>query len=108
MFGNEWSFMPNMTKRRSAPNMVVVRDKLFVIGFGTNSCEVYDKTSKKFVILKSNEFHAHQVVSIGEKIYVFGSNFSMDCYNVNKNKWSDASCEATNMFGFSCVKLLSW
>ena len=102
VFGNEWSFMPNMTRSRICHNMVVVRDRLFVIGIGENSCEVYDKTSMQFVAFKSPEFsYEHQVVSIGEKIYVFRENYLTYCYDLKKNEWSTETCEAiNNLTGF--------
>ena len=120
VFGNEWSFMPNMTRSRRFHKMVVVKHKLFVIGHGTNSCEVYDNNSTKFVVLKSKQFIGyHQAVSIGEKIYVFTenlhpihayrSNLLMVCYDVSTDEWSQKSCEAVeNSVAFCCVKLLSY
>ena len=109
VFANVWSPMPNMTKRRRGHEMVVVRDKLFVIGKQTSLCEVFDKTSKKFVAFASPPLpFFSQVVSIGEEIYVF-SGCSALCYDVSKNEWSLKKCEATaNLSGFSCVKLHSY
>ena len=110
VFGNEWSSLPNMIKPRSRHNMVVVRDKLFVIGEGTNSCELFDKTCNKFVALKSKKFNGyHQVVSIGETIYVFESHLYMYSYDVSTDKWSQKSCGATNsLIRFCCVKVHSY
>ena len=105
VFGNEWSSMPNMTKRRDCHTMVVVREKLFVIG--NKTCEVFDKTCRKFVPLKFPGINGyHQVVLIGEKINFFKANSSVCCYDVIENKWSQESCQATkNRAAFSCVRL---
>ena len=110
LFGKKWLFMPNMIRRRILHKMVVVRNMLFVIGEGTNSCEVFYKTSMKFVGFKSPYMsYLPQVVPIEKQIYIFGSNSLTYCYDVKKNEWSTESCEANkNLSGFSCVKLQSF
>ena len=107
VFANKWSFMPKMTRRRGNHKMRNVRNKLFVIGERTNPCEVFDKTSMKFVALKSPEFtYSPYVVSIGRNIYVFRENSLTYCYDLKKNEWSTDTCKATyNTIDFSYVKL---
>ena len=110
IFANDWSSMSNMTKRRSNHEMVVVNDKLFVIGFENNSFEVFDKTCRRFIAFNSPEFsNYHQVITIGEKIYVFEQNSLLYCYDVNTDKWSKESCKAIDdLIGFTCVTLYSY
>ena len=44
--------MPSMINSHKYLSLVVVKNKLFVIGQGTESCEVFDNACKKFVVLK--------------------------------------------------------
>ena len=54
--------------------------------------------------------HLNKAISIGSKILVFqGNEESILCYDVDKNKWSEESCEVTeDLEEYSCVKLLSY
>ena len=51
-FAYEWTPMPNMVNSHSDHSLVVVKDKLLVVGQGTDCCEVFDVICKKFVAIK--------------------------------------------------------
>ena len=100
--------MPNTVKHLSFHSLVVVKDKLFVIGRGIESCEVFDNACKKFVVLKHQpSIYYHRSVSIGSRILIFQEKkSSIVCYNVDKDEWSEESCEVTKYLeDFSCVKI---
>ena len=99
VIAGEWSSMPNMNRRRVGHSLVVVENKLFVIS-GRITYEVFDKTSNKFVSLKLPKISFHnRAISIGKKILVIHNNAqSIACYNVDKDEWSEESCEATKRY----------
>ena len=72
-FADKWSSMPNMINSQSDHNLVVVRDRLFVIGYGDNNCEVFNNDCKKFVALKSPNGYIvlNKAMSIGNRVVVF-------------------------------------
>ena len=115
VIADKWSAMPNMIKYRNGHSLVVVKNKLFVIGSIEDGCELFDSTCKKFVDLKlpliDSFFLTYtdfsEVIAIGSKIIVFGSNKnSVLCYDVEKDEWSQEPCDVTkSMSGFSCVKV---
>ena len=110
VIADKWSPMPSMTSSKSRHSLVAVKNKLFVIGCGTDTCEVFESSNKKFVAIKSqstNYLCLNQVISIGSKIYAFqDEKSSMFCYDVDKDEWSEESCEVTgNLIKCSCVKL---
>ena len=107
---DKWSLMPIMTSSKAMHSLVVVKNKLFVIGFGSDNCEVFDNCSKKFVEIKPPQtrwMRLNKAISIGSKIYaILGSRSSIICYDVNKEEWLEASCVVPNCFEeFSCVKI---
>ena len=107
---DSWTPMPNMIEGRSHHDLVAVKSKLFAIGGKStgNTCEVLDSTCKTFVTLKSSiGFNAYKAVSIGSKFFIFQNGLpNIVSYDVDKDKWSENSCEATdNISYFSCVKL---
>ena len=97
--------MPNTINVYSHHNLVVVKDKLFVIG--TESCEVFDNVCKKFVSLKKPYTLSNKAMSIGNKIMTFQENkSSVVCYDVDKDEWSEESCDATkDLNDFSLTKI---
>ena len=107
---DEWTSMPSMIESKILHSLVVVKNKLFAIG-GTRSdtCEVFDNTCRKFVAFKSPPLSfRNKAVSVGNKILVFhNSAQSIACYNVDKEEWSEESCEATKRrdMEFFCIKL---
>ena len=89
-------------------SLVVVKNKLFVISQKAHSFEVFDNTSKTFVILSPPKLiHSYKVISIENKI-LFLENFQNKVlfYDVDKNEWSKKHCEVTKTLQqFSCVKV---
>ena len=108
VFANTWSTMPNTINRKSFHNLVVVKEKLFVIDKGIDSCEVYDNVCKKFVSLKNQPSIAHsKCVPMCNKIIIFQEKISsLICYDVNKDEWAEESCQVTrHLQDFSLAKL---
>ena len=103
---DKWSSMPNMIQSKRRHSLVAVRNKLFVIAYGSDICEVYEDRSKKFVALKSppvEDIYLNKAISIGSKIFVFQDNkAAVLCYDVDKNEWSEESCEITKFLEFFC------
>ena len=108
VFGDKWTSMPNMINSHSYHSLVVVKDKLFVIGNEIYFCEVFDNVSKNFVSFKHPPSMSYnKSVAIGNRIVVFQENQStILCYDVDKDEWSEESCEVTKYLDdFSCAKL---
>ena len=105
-----WSSMPNMYRRIRDHNLVVAKNKLFVIG--RKKFEIFDNNSKCFIKLKLPKKvlkRFHEAVSFGDKVYIFNNhdNF-ISCYDVNKNEWSKISCQLTDQrFHYGCFLLPS-
>ena len=100
--------MPKTINNHSYHNLVVVKEKLFVVGKEPNFFEVFDNVCKKFVSLKQPPcINFNKSVAIGNKIVVFQENrTTILCYDVDKDEWSEESCEVTkDLSNFSCVKL---
>ena len=105
---DEWSSLPNMNDSVYCHSLVVVRNKLFSIRSSSDSFEVFESVSKKFVSLKStNDFKLNEAISIGNKIVIFqNDSISIFCYDVDTNEWLEKSCEFTKRLdNFSCVKI---
>ena len=109
-----WSYMPKMVERRCCHKLTAVKNKLFVVpGFFTMTCEVFDLTCNKFVLLRPSSSHSGhfssrgQVVSVGSKLVVFGVRTSKVLfYDFENDEWSEDSCEITkDLTGFCCGKL---
>ena len=106
-----WSSMPNMYSRIKDHSLVVVKNKLFVIG--RKKFELYDNNSKCFLKVKLPKKvlkRFREAVSFGDKIYIFNNydNF-ITCYDVIKNEWSKISCQLTdNYFHYGCFLLPSY
>ena len=102
VIGNKWSPMTSMINGRSGHSMVVVKNKLFVIGVTTINSEVYDSTCNRFIALKSNLLIdlqlSNKVIKVGNKIFVFRNDSSVLFYDVEKNKWSLDLCEVSENF----------
>ena len=107
VFANRWTPMPKTINDYSFHSLVVVKDKLFVIGQGTKSCEVFDNVCKKFVVFNQQpSINYNKSLSIGNKIVILQEKrSSIVCYDVDKDEWSEESCEVTkHLEGFSYVK----
>ena len=89
-------------------SLVVVKNKLFAISLKALTFEVFDNTSKTFVILSPPTLkYSCKVISIENKILFF-KNYQnrISFYDVDKNEWSEKQCEVTkNLRSFSCVKI---
>ena len=111
VLADEWSSMPNMIHGKNYHSLVVVRNKLFVIGCNGDGCELFENSYNQFVCLKSpfNSYNCSNVVSISSKIVIFEENTSkIVYYDVDKCKWSEDLCEVTDqIFGFSCIRVPS-
>ena len=113
VFSNKWSLMPSTTNIYSYHSLVVVKDKLFVIGGDEEDCcEVFDNVCKKFVSLKYPPYTQlytdfNKSLAVGNKIVVFlDLSPYVVCYDVDKDEWSEEPCELTeDLDGFSCAKL---
>ena len=111
--GNSWTNMPNMKERRSFHKSVAIKNKLFVINrFSSQTIEVFDSYSKKFALLHHPfinlySYYIADVTSIGNKIVLFSNrDGSIFLYDVEKDMWSEKSCDATkNILDFSCASL---
>ena len=115
-FANTWSSMPNMIEGRSRHSSVALKNKLFVFGSydgqGSNTCEVFDSSCKKFVMLK--EFSSTMLFdlsfvantfSIGNTLFTIGYNSSLALYyDVERDEWSEEILNLTNFTtDFSCT-----
>ena len=112
---NKWSRMANTIRRRSPHKLVVVQNKLFVIGIDTVQCELYDSSCKRFAALKFNSFikfhDVLKVLSVGSKILVFTYRkiSTIYCYDVKTNEWSEKILPVSDYLSyFSLVKIPSY
>ena len=103
--------MPNMIERRICHSLVVVKNKLFVIGgyYSNGRCEVFESICNKFVSLESPySILLNKSLSIGNKMFIFYDNESVIVsYDVDKDEWSEEPCEfpKKHIYYRSCVKL---
>ena len=99
-----WTLMPNMINSRRGHNLVVVRNRLFVVG---RTCEVFDKTCNQFVALESPQIKSNKATSIGNKIIIFQyATSSTVIYDVCEDKWSEELSEDSKRLSqIACVKV---
>ena len=109
---DKWSYMPNMVEERSFHKLVSFKHKLYVIGGQSYSCEVYDNTCKKFVIMKPPPIHFNftntaGAVSMENKIIVFHKKLQLLAfYDITKDKWSEETYESYKSYNFNnCIKI---
>ena len=111
---DRWSYMPNMIEGRFYHKSVAVKNKLFVVGgIRSTSCEVYDSTCEKFVLLRQPPASFTKYLSIPGEFITIGSNLAVfrhggNCllYDFVNNEWSDKTCEVTkDISWYSCAKL---
>ena len=99
-----------MNSGKNCHNLVVNKNKLFVISTRDNDCEVYDTLCKKFITIKSSQFDLSSIIiaySIENKIFILQENSpKIIAYDTNKNEWSEESYEfTTELWLFSSVKV---
>ena len=91
--------MPNMIEGRYGHSSVAKRNKLFVIGNYSydvsETCEIFDSTSKKFILLQKPNSLAfrlngfcNKTFSIGSKLVIIGNSRTAITYDVEKDTWS--------------------
>ena len=111
---DKWSYMPEMIEARGHNKSVAVKNKLFVVGGNTRTCQVFDSTCNKFVLLKKLStwytyyFYApDEAVCIGNKLVVFcNTDNAVLFYDVENDVWSlEKLAVETNMSSFSCTKV---
>ena len=111
---NTWTNMPNMVEERCHHKSVAVKNKLFIVGGNTATCEVYDLNYGKFNLLKFVKETTYdyiknpiEVLSIGNKLFIFKRNgTSVLLYDVEKDEWLKEACSFTqNLDTYSCVKV---
>ena len=109
---DKWSPMPNMIQVKIYHRLVVVRNKLLVIGPRRSDCEVFDNKCKTFVALRlpggiETEFQLSQVIAVGGKFFVFQSwKNPVYCFDADKDKYSKGNLKY-EISNFSCVKIPS-
>ena len=103
-----------MIETRGRHKSVAIKNKLFIVGGRTRTCQVFDSTCNKFVLLKKvSTWYTHyffapvEVVCIGNKLVVFCvQDNAVLFYDVKNDVWSiDKLGIKTNMSSFSCTKV---
>ena len=110
---NTWSYMPSMIRRRAEHNLVAVQNKLYVFGGWEDSCEVFDRCSNKFVLLRASslqnmdEYYVREAFAIERKIWIIREySTKLAYFDVDKAVWSEESFEATKDIElFWCLKI---
>ena len=108
VFNDSWSPMPNMINMQTSHSLVTVKQRLFVLGCELHTFEVFDNTCKKFVSLKPPpSITYNRCLQINNKIVILQyESSSILFFDVDKNEWSEESCEVTkDIYYFHCVKL---
>ena len=110
-----WEYFPSMNFSRCCHQSVVINNKFYVIGGGTEVSEVYDSTCKKFTVLKKPVMQVHKKLlidpvaafSIGSEIYIFGRNsLKVLIFDFETNEWYEKPCEALKGISkFASVKV---
>ena len=108
-----WTEFPKMNCSRFLHKSVSVKNKLFVIGGGTYTNEVYDSNSKKFTFLQPL-INLHIMVSytpfaafsIGHKLFTyFEGSSSIFCFDTTKGVWCEELIEPTDHIDcFSAIR----
>ena len=111
VIGNEWLPMANMINTTYAHSLVAVRNKLFVFGC-TETCEVFDSSVNRFVLLKppSTLFGFQDIsgaLSVGSRILIFKhSPAKLFSFDFVKNEWKEETFEVTkDVEYYDCLKL---
>ena len=87
---------------------MALRNKLFIIGGGVDSCEVYDSASKKFTLLNMRSPFMSEpagAFAVGEEIFIV-SGPKILIYDHVTRKWREKDFEAAGgAENYSCVKI---
>ena len=119
---DSWSHMPSMIERRNNHKFVAITNKLCVVRGGNTTCEVFDSTCNKFVLIKPPQLYFQEYLNIPAEVISIGSKLLLFCdridrysksilfYDVDNDEWSEESWKArrnTNKYlsNFSCVKV---
>ena len=110
---DKWKYMPNMIRGRHRHKSVAIKNKLFLIGGTTPTCEVYDSTLNKFVLLKAPpEYYKDylcgpaEFISIGRKLVLISNDRHILFYNFENDEWLEKSFEVTkNIMEFCCANV---
>ena len=112
---NVWVGFPSMNFSRCYHQSVVIKNKFYVIGGGTEVSEVYDSTCKKFTALKKPVRRYHEkflirpfaAFSIGSEIYIIHKRSTkVLIFNYETNKWYEKPCQALKGISrFASVKV---
>jgi len=113
-----------MSRVRRFASATTVCDKIVVVGgFGDMtyktiepSCEMFDPRTNQWSLVSSplGPRAAHGVVSIDNKVYLFGGEdeklyaADIECFNVNDNEWEEVGSRMpvqVSYFGTSLLKL---
>ena len=112
--GDAWSYLPNMINARFRHKSVSIKNKLFIIGGSSTTCEMFDSRCNKFVLLKplpvsyiNSLDRVNEVITIGSKLVVFGNECErVIYYDAENDAWSEETCGITNNLGsYSCTKV---
>ena len=110
---NEWTNMLNMVEERCDHKSVAVKNKLFIVGGNTTTCEVYDSGCGKFSSLKLLKETIYgflrspsEVLSIENKLLIFKRyEKNVLIYDIEKDDWSEKPCSLIQNRDDSCVKV---
>ena len=102
-----WTRMPSMTQGKCLHSLMVVRNKLIAIGWGSNVNEVYTTNTGKFVALKSPALDFNRSVQVAGKIFVFLHNKAFVwVYDVEGEEWTKKESDAMkDVVRFSCATM---
>ena len=103
------SQLNGLTKRINIGfKQVALRKKLFIIGGGVDSCEVYDSASKKFTLLNMRSPFMSEpagAFAVGEEIFIV-SGLKILIYDHVTLKWREKDFKAAGgAENYSCVKI---
>ena len=105
-----WSYMPDMMVGKRQHSLVAIKSKLFVIARHRDDCEVFDKFTKKFVVIKSlgpcygfSVYDKIGATSIGNQIAIFQRESSgIVFYDTDKDECYEELNEDINEFCYTC------
>ena len=102
-----------MIKWRGCHKSLAIKNKLFVVGGTTPTCEIYDSTLNKFVLITAPpEYYKHyfygpaKFISVGRKLVLISKDRHMVFYNFENDDWLETSFELTkDIMDFCCANV---